>query len=72
MRKEKKSGAQFGKSLKELCYFLTILFCALRACNVIGWAWYWIMSPIFVSWVIGILLLAVAGCAFAALYKENE
>ena len=34
-----KAGENFGKGLKSLCYFLTILFCALRACDVIDWPW---------------------------------
>ena len=36
MRKENKSvGASLGKAAHSLCYFLTMLFCALRACDVI-------------------------------------
>lgn len=36
MRNENKSvGASLGKALYSLCYFLTMLFCAPRACDVI-------------------------------------
>ena len=33
-------GGALGSALKEICYFLTILFCALRACGVINWSWF--------------------------------
>ena len=48
-------GGALGSALKEICYFLTILFCALRACGVINWSWFWVMSPIF-------LLLGAGTC----------
>mgnify|MGYP005782555989 CR=1 FL=1 len=36
MRNENKSvGASLGKALHSLCHFLTMLFCALRTCDVI-------------------------------------
>lgn len=48
MRNENKSvGASLGKAVHDLFYYLTMLFCALRACDVITWKWYWVMSPLF-------------------------
>ncbi len=48
MSKKKESvGSYLGSSIKETCWFLTILFCALRACDIITWSWFWVMSPIF-------------------------
>ena len=55
-------GTKIGKSTKEVCNFLTILFCSLRACGVINWKWYWVMSPIFVSWILVLISLILMGC----------
>lgn len=66
-----KAGENFGKGLKNLCYFLTILFCTLRACDVIDWPWFLVMSPIFISWIIGIVALVVAGLLAVSLVNGD-
>lgn len=43
--KSESTASQIGSILKSICYFITILFCTLRACDVITWSWFWIMSP---------------------------
>ena len=73
MRKENKSvGASLGKAVHDLCYFLTMLFCALRACDVITWKWYWVMSPLFASEIIGIIALIVAGAIAVSIVKDKD
>ena len=67
-----KIGDSLGKSISELCYFLAVLFCALRACDIISWKWYWIMSPIFISWGLGVLFLALAGVITMSLLKSKK
>ena len=66
-----KAGENFGKGLKSLCYLLTILFCALRACDVIDWPWFLVMSPIFISWVIAIAALVIAGLLAVSLVNGD-
>ena len=41
--------------------FLTLLFCALRACDVITWPWYAIMAPVFIAYGIAIVGLVIIG-----------
>ena len=73
MRNENKSvGASLGKAVHDLCYFLTMLFCALRACDVITWKWYWVMSPLFASEIIGIIALIVAGAIAVSIVKNKD
>ena len=73
MRNENKSvGASLGKAVHNLCYFLTMLFCALRACDVITWKWYWVMSPLFASEIIGIIALIVAGAIAVSIVKDKD
>ena len=51
---EKTSGGEVG-----FCGLLTLLFIALKLCNVIDWSWYWVLSPLWIPFtlVIGVVLL---------------
>lgn len=72
MSKKKESvGSYLGSSIKETCWFLTILFCALRACNIITWSWFWVMSPIFFSWALALVCLGVAGLIAIVALKDD-
>ena len=66
------TGGAIGGAISSLCYFLTMLFCVLRACDVITWKWYWIMAPIFVSEIAGILTLVVAGVIAICIVNKGE
>ncbi len=35
---------------------LTILFIALKLCNVIEWSWVWVLAPLWISWAFGIVM----------------
>lgn len=73
MRNENKSvGSSLGKAVHDLCHFLTMLFCVLRACDVITWKWYWVMSPLFVSEILGIIALIVAGVIAINIVKDKN
>lgn len=39
---------------------LTIVFIVLKLCNVIYWSWLWVLSPIWISLCIGLVLIAIA------------
>ena len=38
---------------------LTLIFFVLKQCNVINWAWYWIISPIWITLIIMVITLAI-------------
>ena len=40
---------------------LTIAFIVLKLCNVIEWSWVWVLSPIWITFVILIIILLVIG-----------
>ena len=40
---------------------LTIAFIVLKLCNVIKWSWVWVLSPIWITFVILIIILLVIG-----------
>ena len=58
-----KIGAALGKIIGTLSKWTTIVFITLRACDVIDWEWYWVLSPSVISIIISILGFAVLGAA---------
>lgn len=35
---------------------LAIVFIVLKLCKVINWSWIWVLSPIWISWLIFIII----------------
>jgi len=50
---------------------LTILFIGLKLTHVISWPWLWVLSPIWISFLIGIafLILLLIAAIVAGLFK---
>ncbi len=50
---------------------LTIAFTVLKLCGVIAWSWWWVLSPIWISFgiAIAILLLVAIGALVVTLWK---
>lgn len=40
---------------------LTIVFIVLKLCGVISWSWLWVLSPIWISLGLALILFAIAG-----------
>lgn len=40
---------------------LTIVFITLKLTKVITWSWLWVLSPLWISLVVVLLMLAIAG-----------
>lgn len=36
---------------------LTVAFVVLRLCGVIAWPWLWVLSPIWISFGLGVLII---------------
>lgn len=52
----KSSGGGIG-----FCGVLAILFIALKLLNQITWSWWWVLSPIWIPFVIIFVVLLVIG-----------
>ena len=39
---------------------LTILFIGLKLTGYINWSWWWVLSPIWISILLGLTILAIA------------
>jgi hypothetical protein len=48
---------------------LTVLFVALKLMGYIMWAWFWVISPLFFGFTIGVLF--VGGYVAYAIIKEK-
>lgn len=55
---ENKSGTKFvGLGFLDA---LTILFIALKLCGVISWSWVWVLSPLWITAVLIIVIFMIA------------
>jgi hypothetical protein len=43
---------------------LTILFIGLKLGNVIHWSWWWVLSPIWISLSIGLVILSIIATVY--------
>ena len=43
---------------------LTIVFVILKLCKVITWSWWWVLSPLWISWVLLFLLGIIIGTVY--------
>lgn len=49
---------------------LTILFIGLKLTNYINWSWWWVLSPIWISFSIFLILLIIIGVVFLITYLK--
>jgi len=51
----KKTGIGFGD-------FLALAFIILKLCGVIHWKWIWVLSPIWIMFIVAIIVMGVQIC----------
>ena len=56
MSDEKKEVSKSGIGFSGL---LTIAFIVLKLCHVIDWSWWWVLSPLWISVGLTIILLLI-------------
>ena len=49
---------------------LAIIFIVLKLVGVIDWSWWWVLSPIWISWGIGLVVLLIV--FIVILIKDNK
>ena len=52
----KDSGNNYGIGFWGV---LTIVFIVLRLIGVITWSWIWVLSPLWISWLVAIILIMI-------------
>lgn len=55
--------------MPSIFVLLTVLFVALKLCNVIFWSWVWVLSPI---WLPVVLICGFYGLCFILYYITNR
>lgn len=50
------SGATGGIGF---CGLLTIVFIVLKLCGVISWSWVWVLSPLWISFSLVVIIIAI-------------
>lgn len=49
------------------CGLLTVVFITLKLTNYIDWSWWWVLSPLWISFAVFIaVVVAIFGIAMAA------
>ena len=48
---------------------LTVLFVGLKLTNVIAWSWWWVLSPLWISFLLLIIILSIAAIFIAVTKK---
>ena len=43
-----------------LSTLLLVLFIALKLCGVIAWSWWWVLSPLWIPLLIGVICVVIA------------
>ena len=38
---------------------LTIVFIVLKLCKVIAWSWIWVLAPLWISAILGLILIII-------------
>lgn len=38
---------------------LTIVFIILKLCKVISWSWWWVLSPLWISLIISVVIIGI-------------
>lgn len=41
------------------CGLLTIVFITLKLCGVITWSWVWILAPVWIPIVLGLVIIVI-------------
>lgn len=41
------------------CGLLTIVFIVLKLLKIINWSWWWVLSPVWITVIIGIVSVAI-------------
>lgn len=57
MNNNDNSGAASGGI--GFCGLLTIVFIVLKLCGVISWSWVWVLSPLWISFSLVVIIIAI-------------
>lgn len=50
----------------SFCGLLTVVFITMKLTNYIDWSWWWVLSPLWIPWVIILLIVMPIALIIAA------
>jgi len=62
MEKQKQTKMSNNKNSGGIGFtgLLTVLFIGLKLTNNINWSWWWVLSPLWIGFIIGVTLITIA------------
>lgn len=54
--RESKSNISSGLGVPSV---LTIIFIVLKCLGIINWSWWWVLSPVWISWAIVLFVVLI-------------
>lgn len=57
MERKNNSGASAGGV--TFVGLLQVAFIVLKLCKVINWSWVWVLSPLWISWALVLLIFGI-------------
>lgn len=62
MEKQKQTKMSNNKNSEGIGFtgLLTVLFIGLKLTNNINWSWWWVLSPLWIGFIIGVTLITIA------------
>lgn len=68
MSEDEASSSSIGLST-----LLTVLFVGLKLTRYIDWSWWWVLSPIWISWgIAGVILIGATLVLFVCYLLEHR
>ncbi len=61
MKKKSKSKSTAGSRLLGLAFLVTIVFLILRLTHVLDWQWVWVLSPLWISMALNLVISIIKG-----------
>lgn len=49
---------------------LTLIFVVLKLCEVITWSWWWVFSPIWISYGIAIIVMIIVAILCPVVFRD--
>lgn len=53
-----------------LAVLLTVAFVVLKLCKVIDWSWWWVLSPVWITLILTVLVIAIFIPIFIWTFKD--
>lgn len=65
MSKSNSSSSSSAGCFSGFSGMLTILFVGLKLTHYIDWSWWWVLSPLWISFILGVIVFLVVVVVYA-------